>query len=75
MLAAMTVQRESFRRKKRAEVTKKEQCCSQKEQSEMWGIIRKRAAENRPRLPNAVRLRLRRNQNYYFLLRVASQNN
>ena len=41
MLGAMTVQRESFRRKKRAKVTKKEQCCSQKEQSEMWGIIRK----------------------------------
>ena len=28
----------------------------------MWGIIRKRAAENRPLWPNAVPLRLRRNK-------------
>ena len=34
----------------------------------MWGIVRKRAAENRPLWPNAVPLRLRRKQNccYYF---------
>ena len=32
----------------------------------MWGIIRKRAAENRPLWPNAVLLQLRRNQNYYY---------
>ena len=34
----------------------------------MWGVIRKRAAENSPKSPNAVPLQLRSNQiyNYYY---------
>ena len=30
----------------------------------MWGVLRKRAAENRPKSSNDVPLRLSRNQNY-----------
>ena len=47
MLAARMVPRESFRGKKSDyNHQKKEQCCPIKDQSEMWGIIRKEAAEN-----------------------------
>ena len=66
MLAVMIELQESFRRNEAAIFTKKEQWCSLKKQSEMWGIIGKREAQNRPPWPNTVPLHLHMNKNYYY---------
>ena len=41
----------------------------------MWGVIRKRAAENRTKSTNAVPLQLRRNQNYFLFINFTGSNN
>ena len=46
---------------------KKEQCCSWKDQPEMWGIIKKGQLKTGYCRPNAVPLRLRRNHNFFSL--------